>query len=123
MAIVNKVDQKLKVDISQSIRYQIVTYCFFNNIHINDSDLNLLAELSLHDSAELPEFCRLVTKKDIFKSEQSARNAINKAEKKKLLFKKGTNKKLIHINKDMNVQSKGIVLLDIKILGSETKEA
>lgn len=122
MAIVNKVNQKLKVDISQSIKYQILTYCFFNDIHINSSDLDLLAELSLHKDIELPEFCRLVTKMGTFKSEQSARNAVSKAEKKKLLFKKGKNKKLIHINKSMNVQSEGIVLLDIKILGSETKE-
>ncbi len=122
MAIVKRVDQKLKVDISQSVKYQILTYCFFNDIHINDSDLDLLAELSMHDNMQISEFCRLVTKMGIFKSEQSARNAINKAGKKNLLVKEGTNKKLIHVNKAMNIQSKGVVLLDIKILGSETKE-
>jgi|TARA_R110002153_G_scaffold214930_1_gene367596 hypothetical protein len=123
MAIVNKVNQKLKVDISQSIKYQILTYCFFNGIHINQSDLNLLAELATNNNVELSKFCRLITSKEIFKSEQSARNAINKVEKKKLLIKDGSNKKVIYINKDMNIQSKGIVLLDIKVLGSETKEA
>jgi len=122
MAIVNKVNQKLKVDISQSIKYQILTYCFFSSIHINNSDLNLLAELASSGGIELSIFCKLITNKNIFKSEQSARNAINKIEKKKLLIKDGLNKKVIYINKDINVQSKGIVLLDIKILGSETKE-
>lgn len=123
MAIVKKVNQKLKVDISKTIKYQILTYCFFNDVQINDSDLELLAELSQNGGLQIAEFCKLVTKKGIFKSEQSARNAINKIGKKNLLVKEGKNKKLIHINKDMNVQSEGIVLLDIKVLGSETQKA
>ena len=36
MAIVNKVDLKMKVDIDLSIKYQIITYCFFNNILISN---------------------------------------------------------------------------------------
>lgn len=123
MAIVKKVNQKLKVDISKTIKYQILTYCFFNDVQINDSDLELLAELSQNGGLQIAEFCKLVTKKGIFKSEQSARNAINKIGKKNLLVKEGNNKKLIYINKDMNVQSEGIVLLDIKVLGSEPEKA
>jgi hypothetical protein len=123
MAIVKKVNQKLKVDISKTIKYQILTYCFFNDVQINDSDLELLAELSQNGGLQIAEFCKLVTKKGIFKSEQSARNAINKIGKKDLLVKEGNNKKLIYINKDMNVQSEGIVLLDIKVLGSEPEKA
>ncbi len=123
MAIVKKVNQKLKVDISKTIKYQILTYCFFNDVQINDSDLELLAELSQNGGLQIAEFCKLVTKKGIFKSEQSARNAINKISKKQLLVKEGNNKKLIYINKDMNVQSEGIVLLDIKVLGSEPEKA
>jgi hypothetical protein len=122
MAIVKKVNQKLKVDILQTIKYQILTYCFFKDIHINESDLKLLAELAINNKIKLSKFCKVVTDKKIFKSEQSARNAINKAEKKNLLVKDGLDKKVIYINKDMNVQSEGIVLLDIKILGSESQE-
>jgi hypothetical protein len=122
MAIVKKVNQKLKVDILQTIKYQILTYCFFKDIHINESDLKLLAELAINNKIKLSKFCKVVTDKKIFKSEQSARNAINKAEKKNLLVKDGLDKKVIYINKDINVQSEGIVLLDIKILGSESQE-
>jgi hypothetical protein len=123
MAIVKKVNQKLKVDISQTIKYQILTYCFFKDIHINESDLKLLAELAVNKKIKLSKFCKVVTDKKIFKSEQSARNAINKAEKKNLLVKDGVDKKVIYINQDMNVQSEGNVFLDIKILGSESQEA
>ena len=53
----------------------------------------------------------------------AAVNAITKAEKKNLLIKTGNNKKTISINKDINIQNKGLVLLDYKVLGSESKES
>lgn len=122
MAIVNKVDLKMQVNIDVSSRYQILTYCFFNDILISNSDLKFLAELSKVDDIELTKFCVDLVSKGIFKSPQSARNAITKAEKKDLLTKKGTNKKTITLNKDINVQTEGLVLLDYKVLGSEAQE-
>lgn len=122
MALVNKVDLKLQVQLDVSIKYQIVTYCFFNDVLISNSDLKFLSELSKSGKIELTKFCTNLVKKNIFKSSQSARNAITKAEKKGLLNKQGINKKTITINKDMNVQTNGLVLLDYKVLGSETKE-
>jgi|TARA_R110002072_G_scaffold106746_2_gene232991 hypothetical protein len=123
MAIVNKVDLKQQVDIDVSIRYQIVTYCFFNDIRISNSDLEFLSELSKSGKIELTKFCNRLVGETIFKSSQSARNAITKAEKKGLLAKDGINKKTIMLNKAMNVQTKGLVLLDYKVLGREAKES
>jgi|TARA_R110002020_G_scaffold17044_16_gene60330 hypothetical protein len=123
MALVNKVDLKLKVDLDQSIMYQIMTYCFFKDIVITNSDLKFLMELSKRDNIELTKFCIELVNKNIFKSPQSARNAITKAAKKGLLEKKGNNKKTISINKDMDIQNSGLVLLDYKILGNESQEA
>jgi hypothetical protein len=120
MAIVNKVDQKARVDIDTTIQYQIVTYCFFNDIQISNSDLKCLAELAKKEKVELTLFCNDVTDLGIFKSPQSARNAITKASKKNLVIKDGTNKKKIYINQDLNVQTTGPVLLDYKILGIES---
>ena len=123
MALVNKVDIKMKVDIDKTIQYQIMTYCFFNNIFISNSDMKFLAELSKYENVELTKFCLKLVEGNIFKSPQSARNAITKAEKKNLLNKSGNNKKTISLNKDINVQTSGLVLLDYKILGSESKES
>ena len=123
MAVVNKVDIKLKVDINQTVKYQILTYCFFNNILLTKTDLDFLAELSFNPKIEIAKFYNLLTEKGIFKSSQSARNAISKIERKGLLSKMGTNKKTIVINKTINVQTSGLVLLDYKILGNEPKEA
>ena len=123
MAIVTNVNLKLKVDINDSIKYQILTYCFFNDLLISNTDLEFLCELSKSPKMEISKFCNLLTNKNIFKSPQSARNAISKAEKKNLLIKNGTNKKTISINKNINVQINGLVLLNYKILGNESKEA
>lgn len=122
MAIVNKVDQKAKVGIDTTIQYQIMTYCFFNKIQISNADLLCLAELAKQGEVELTLFCNDVTDLGIFKSPQSARNAITKASKKELVVKNGKNKKKIYLNKTMNVQTSGTVLLDYKILGLETQE-
>ena len=123
MAIVNKVDLKHQVDINVSIKYQIVTYCFFNDTLISNSDLKFLMELAKSGKVELTKFCNNLVDQGIFKSPQSARNAVTKAEKKNLLTKEGINKKTILINKDINVQIDGLVLLDYKILGNESKES
>jgi len=82
MAIVNKVDLKHQVDINVSIKFQIVTYCFFNNTLISNSDLKFLTELAKVQEIELTKFCSDAVSKGIFKSSQSARNAITKLRKK-----------------------------------------
>jgi|TARA_R100001460_G_scaffold12691_11_gene28987 hypothetical protein len=123
MALVKKVDLKLKVGMDKCIMYQILSYCFFKEIIISNSDLKFLMELSKRNGIELTKFCIELVSKDIFKSPQSARNAITKAAKKGLVIKNGTNKKTISINSDINVQVEGLVLLDYKILGNESQEA
>ena len=123
MAIVNKVDKKIKTTIDDTIKYQILTYCFFNKIQISSADLECLCELAKNEDVDIPTFCNMITNLKIFKSPQSARNAITKAEKKNLLIKTGTNRKTISITKDIKIQTKGIVLLDFKILGNESQES
>jgi len=122
MALVNKIDLKLKVNLDTCVMYQIMTYCFFKEIVISNSDLKFLMHLSKNDNIELTKFCIKLVNGNIFKSPQSARNAITKAEKKGLLNKSGINKKTITINKNMNIQKSGLVLLDYKILGNEPQE-
>jgi hypothetical protein len=61
--------------------------------------------------------------KDIFSSIQSVRNCLTKAEKKNLIKKEGKNRKKIYISPDVNVFSKGNILLDFKFLSVETQES
>jgi hypothetical protein len=117
MAIVNKVDLKLKVSLDNVIKYQILTYCFFEDITISNSDLAFLTVLAKNPKMEIAGFCILLTELNIFKSPQSARNALSKAEKKNLVTKNGNNRKTIVLSKKLNAQKEGVVLLDYKILG------
>ena len=123
MAIVNKVDKRVRTSRDAVVKYQILTYCFLNDIQISNSDLDCLAELAKKGRKELTSFCKYISNKKIFKSSQSCRNALAKAEKKNLIIKDGSNKKTIYINDDINVQTEGTILLDYKILGIETKES
>tara|TARA_R100000908_G_C3756224_1_gene150882 strand:+ start:4364 stop:4735 length:372 start_codon:yes stop_codon:yes gene_type:complete len=123
MALVNKVDKRVRVSVDEAIKYQILTHCFFNNIQISNSDLKCLTQLAKDGETELTLFCKKISIVDIFKSPQSARNAITKAAKKNLIVKRGKNKKTISISKELNVQTDGTILLDFKILGYEPQEA
>ena len=123
MALVNKVDKKVKMSKDEVIKYQILTYCFLNDIQISNSDLICLSILAKNSNVELTKFCELISINGIFKSAQSCRNALTKAEKKNLIVKNGSNKKTICINPIMNIQTNGIILLDYKILGFEAKES
>lgn len=120
--LVNKVDKRVKLDKREVVKYQILTYCFLNGVQVSDSDLNCLTELGLLGEDELTSFCSKVAEKNIFKSPQSARNAITKAEKKNLLVKNGKNRKTIKLNDVLNVQVNGTVLLDFKFVSVEAKE-
>ena len=46
MAIVNKVDKRVKTSRDLVIKYQILTYCFLNEIQISNSDLKLFSRVS-----------------------------------------------------------------------------
>jgi hypothetical protein len=114
MAIVNKVEKRIKVNKDNVVKYQIITFCFLNDIQISSSDLECLTLLARVGSYDLTKFCKLVSDKEIFKSPQSVRNAVQKAKKKNLVVK--DNKEII-INPDMKVQTDGSIFLDFKILG------
>ena len=114
MAIVNKVEKRVKVNKDDVIKYQIITHCFMTKVQISSSDLRCLTELAKTGSIDLTNFCKIISKKEIFKSPQSCRNAIQKAKRKNLVIKKGKN---ITLNPNMQIQTSGDIFLNFKILG------
>lgn len=120
MAIVNQVEKKVQMKIWEIIKYQILTYCYLNNIQVSDADLECLTLLSISGEQELTGFCLEVFEKSIFQSSQTVRNALSKAEKKELILKQGRSKKRISINPKLNIQTSGNILLDYKFLALET---
>jgi hypothetical protein len=117
MAEVVKVSKKIRTSLDQALKYQILTYCFFNNIQISNADLDCLSLLGVLGEHELTGFCEIAVKNSVFKSSQSARNAVNKATKKGLITKNGKSKKSILLSKKIELANEGMVLLDFKVLG------
>jgi hypothetical protein len=123
MAIVNRIEKKVKMVKDEVIKYQILTYCFINDVQTSNADLDCLTELGKVKSMDLTEFCDRIFELNIFKSSQSARNSITKAEKKGLIVKAGGSKKTIELNPEMAIETEGTLLLDFKILGIESEES
>jgi hypothetical protein len=122
MAIVNQVQKKIRMDVWSIIRFQLAVYCHLNDIQISSLDLNCLTLLALSGERELTDFCETAVEKKIFGSSQSVRNALAKAEKRKLIIKQGRSKKKIRINPDIKVQTSGNILLDYKVVRIESEK-
>jgi len=116
MAVVNLVEKKAKLDKQAAVQFQIITHCFLSGIVLSSSEIICLIMLAIDGVQDLNAFCTKVHEKGVFKSSQSARNAIARAEKNKLVIKEGKSKKKIYINPDIKIQTEGNILLDYKFL-------
>lgn len=125
MALVNQVQKRVKMPKWDIVKFQILTHCYINRITMSDSDLDCLTLLSFNEPIELSNFCLDASAEEewIFKSPQTVRNSINKAEKSGLVVKDPSNKKVIMLNPNLKIQIEGSILLDYKFLGHDTEES
>ena len=124
MALVNQVQKRVKMPKWDVVKFQILTHCYIHRIAMSESDLNCLTLLSFNQPVELTSFCYDASAEEewIFKSPQTVRNCINKAEKNGLVVKDSKNKRIIMINPNLKIQTEGNILLDYKFLGNDTQE-
>jgi len=113
---VNQIEKKMQMKIWEIIKYQILTYCYLNKIQVSDADLECLTLLSVRGEQELTVFCTEVHTRKIFKSSQTVRNALTKAEKKELITKEGRSKKKIAIHPALKLLTTGNILLNYNFL-------
>jgi hypothetical protein len=126
MALVNQVQKRVKMPKWDVVKFQILTHCYINRITMSESDLNCLTLLSFNEPIELTSFCYDASSEEewIFKTPQTVRNCINKAEKNGLVIKDKDNKKIISLNPNLKIQTNGNILLDYKFFGQDdTKES
>jgi hypothetical protein len=132
MAEVKKVQKIGHMDLWSIVSFQIHLYCHLNSISISESDLESLALLAINGESELSAFCNaaceqderdrdlvLIHEREIFKTPQSVRNSINKLENMKLIQKKGKSKKKISVNSLLQIQAKGNIFVEVKLLRKE----
>lgn len=123
MALVNQVQKHVRMAKWDTIKFQLVTHCYLNRIMVSNADLECLTLLSLNSPIELTHFCYDASEEHrVFKSAQTVRNSINKAEKAGLVLKNVSNKKQISINPNLKIQTEGTILLDFKFLANDTQE-
>ena len=124
MALVNQVQKRVRLPKWEIVKFQILTHCYISRITMSESDLNCLTLLCFNEPIELSNFCLDASSEEdwIFKSPQTVRNSINKAEKNGLVVKDPNNKKIIKINPNLKIQTKGIILLDYKLVSNDSEE-
>jgi len=121
MALVNQVQKRVKMSKWDTVKFQIVTHCYLNRITVSNADLECLTLLSLNSPIELTDFCYDASEEhSVFKSSQTVRNSINKAEKNGLVIKDTINKKLISIDPSLKIQTEGTILLDYNFLANDS---
>lgn len=123
MALVNQVQKKAKLDKFLVVQFQILTHCFLSNIVISSAELRCLSILALEGEQELNSFCQKIYAQSVFKSSQTVRNSVSKAERNNLVIKEGKSKKKIRINPEINIQTQGTILLDYKFLALAPAES
>lgn len=121
MALVNLVEKKAKMSsLEEMVRFQIMIHCHLNDLLMSPAEVACLADLAITGEVELTEFCLDVSAKGTFKSSQSVRNCIARAEKLGIVTKQGKGRKKIVINPLLQVQTKGNILLDLKAFHVES---
>lgn len=123
MAVVNHVEKKAKIDLPAAVRFQIMTHCFLSGIVLSTSEIDCLSFLAMEGEQELNAFCQKATSLNIFKSAQTVRNTVSKAEKYNLVMKEGKSKKKIFINPSMKIQTEGNIFLDYKFVAVEAPKS
>jgi hypothetical protein len=116
MAKANLVEKKVVLPHRDIIKYQLVTECFINDVQASNSELNCLTLLGVSGECELADFCNAAVNEGVFKTSQTVRNFLTKAEKLKLVIKDGNSRKKIKLNPSLKVQTKGNIVLDYKMI-------
>ena len=114
------------------IKYQLLTeVLFFKNEYLIPSDLEILTLLVMWGPIDLGGFCASAARviypdylpEELSTRAQNIRNRIVKLEKRHIIVKSKTGRKIIALNPNIDIHSKGNILLDYNYLAIETIKA
>jgi hypothetical protein len=133
MAQVNLVNKQVQMNLTEIIKFQLITHCYINKISLSELDFECLTYLGLMGESELTDFCNQIAERrlqDKLKtwtearkpdsSPQTIRNVLIKVEKEKLILKSGRGRKKIMLNPSLKIQTGGNILLNYKLVHIES---
>ena len=126
---VQKVTKKVRISTTDAIKYQLITeLVFFRKEYIIPSDLEILILLVMWGPLDLGTFCMSAAKtlypdtppQELSLRSQNIRNRIVKLEKRNIIVKSDTGRKVISITPTIDIYSQGNILLDYNYLSVES---
>lgn len=127
-----KITKKLRITTPEAIKYQLITeIVFIKKENLIPSDLDILVLLAMWGPMELVAFCLNAAKElypetapeNLSVRSQNVRNRIVKLEKREIVVKSKTGRKIITLNPELDIHSKGNLLLDYNYLAIESTKA
>jgi hypothetical protein len=124
MALVNRIQLEIRMELWDIVRFQLSFYCYRNEIVITEQNLDCLTLLAISGDVEVGEFCDKSADNNIFKNSQSARTSLQFLEEKGLIttIKKPKAKKRVRLSDNLVIQTKGNIFMNIKILRVEAPQ-
>lgn len=140
MAKLNVVTKQVRMELFDIIKFQLITHCYINHIALSELDYECLTYLGISGEIEQADFCFQIAEKRLSQklkdnqnktklpeaSSQAIRNVLIKVEKAGLLVKtgkEGKSRKKIYLNPDLQIQTRGNILLNQKIVYVESQES
>jgi hypothetical protein len=114
MAKVNVIDKKVEMLPMDIIRFQLLTHFFIHKVPMSESEVSCLSLLGSCGESELAEFCNAAVVQGVFKTSQTVRNFLTKAEKEGIVVKIGKSRKKISLNPELKIVAGGNILLNLK---------
>lgn len=116
-----QIDKVVRVNEFEIVKFQLMAHAFIKEIRLNETELNVLTLLGVLGETRLKRFCEIVTEKGYLANYTSANNCLTRISQSKLFLKKGVGKKLIYLNPEIGIHSKGTILLNYKLVKVESE--
>lgn len=107
-----KITKKVRLSEFEIVKLQLLTHCFIKDIQLNGTELNILTLLGCMGEVRLIDFCRTAADKGYLSNYTAVNNCLSRIEKSKLFIKKGAGKKTIYLNPNIEIHSKGTIVLE-----------
>lgn len=117
------VEKKAQLDTFEIVKCQVMLHCFFKSKPLNDTEYNCLAYLGELGEIRLTEFSKRASEKGILGSPAAITNCVGKLAGLGFIVKERVGKKIIYLNPKLEIQSKGNIVINLKIFKIEADKA